>query len=336
MIKKLTNKLNLLFINLILSLIINAQTPEGFNYSAVARDVTGKPLANRNVSVQLSILKTSAIGALQYAENHLVNTDGYGLFNLVVGNGTAQSGSMNNIQWGSDNHYLKVAIDANGGSNYITMGTTQIMSVPYALHAKTADNGIDRVSVSGDTLFMKNGQIFVQTVSGFTHFIGEQFGGGVIFNLWKDSVGNEHGLIVDLNNLGQVVWSNVSDTIGNIARSKWDGLNNSIAIVSQSGHTNSAAKLCLDLVRNGYSDWYLPAIDELYTLYLNHFNVNKVISSISGADIINGPSVFLADVGYWSSTELNSYQSVSYFFTWIFYYEGNKNQSKFVRAIRAF
>ena len=138
-----------------------SQTPQGFNYSAVARDATGKPLANRNVSVELSILKTSPTGALQYAENHSVNTDGYGLFNLVVGNGAVQSGNIINIQWGSDSHYLKVAIDANGGSNYITMGTTQIMSVPYALHAKKSDNGVDRISATGDTLYLSNGQVFV-------------------------------------------------------------------------------------------------------------------------------------------------------------------------------
>ena len=143
------------------ALHIFAQTPQGFNYSAVARDASGKPIAGKNIAVQMSILKTSPSGILQYAETHLVNTDAYGLFNLIVGNGTAQSGSISNIQWGSDNHYLKVAIDANGGGNFITMGTTQIMSVPYALNAKKADNGIDRVSTNGDTLYLSNGQTFV-------------------------------------------------------------------------------------------------------------------------------------------------------------------------------
>jgi uncharacterized protein (TIGR02145 family) len=149
-----------IFCFLLINLLF-AQTPQGFNYSAVARDATGKPLANRSVSVQLSILKTSPTGALQYAENHAVNTDGYGLFNLVVGSGTVQSGSISNIQWGSANHYLKVDIDANGGSNYISMGTTQIMSVPYALHAKSSDNGIDRFSPIGDTLYLNNGSFMI-------------------------------------------------------------------------------------------------------------------------------------------------------------------------------
>jgi uncharacterized protein (TIGR02145 family) len=143
-------QLNFLITFLLLTTLVKAQTPQGFNYSAVARDATGKPLANRNVSVQLSILKTSPTGALQYAENHLANTDGYGLFNLVVGNGNVITGNLTTILWGSANHYLKVAIDANGGSNYITMGTTQLMSVPYAMYSQ---NGLQSGTTTGEMLY---------------------------------------------------------------------------------------------------------------------------------------------------------------------------------------
>jgi hypothetical protein len=140
----------LLFFIILNSITLFAQTPQGFNYSAVARDATGKPLANRNVSVQLSILKTSPTGALQYAENHLVNTDGYGLFNLVVGNGNVITGNLTTILWGSANHYLKVAIDANGGNNFVTMGTTQLMSVPYAMYSQ---NGLQSGTTTGEMLY---------------------------------------------------------------------------------------------------------------------------------------------------------------------------------------
>jgi hypothetical protein len=331
-----------IFILLLITTLLAAQTPQGFNYSAVARDATGKPLANRNVGVQLSILKTGPTGALQYAENHLVNTDGYGLFNLVVGNGTAQSGSISNIQWGSDNHYLKVAIDANGGSNYITMGTTQIMSVPYALHAKKSDNGVDRVSANGDTLVLTNGQVFVQANSvgtvGFTHYIGEQFGGGVIFNLWKDAQGNEHGLIVDLNDLSTTqTWSNVNATlIGTTAQSSWDGLNNCNAIIGQPGHSNSAAALCLNSLNGGQNDWYLPAIDELNILANNLSEVNRALKNIAGATTLT----YLDgnNKNYWSSTE-NRYNSAFYIRLYISQYDSftnGKGNSINVRAIRAF
>ena len=117
----------------------NAQTPpNAFNYSAVARNSAGQPISTTTIGIQITILKTSPTGASQYSENHFVNTDAYGLFNLVIGAGAVQSGSMATIDWSNDNYYLKVGMDANGGTNFLTMGTTQLLSVPYALYAKSA------------------------------------------------------------------------------------------------------------------------------------------------------------------------------------------------------
>lgn len=114
--------------------------PQAFNYSAVARNAAGQPIATATIGIQISILKSSALGQVMYAENHFVNTDAFGLFNLIVGGGATQSGSMNSIDWSNDDYYLKVGMDANGGTNFLTMGTTQLLSVPYALHAATADS----------------------------------------------------------------------------------------------------------------------------------------------------------------------------------------------------
>jgi hypothetical protein len=72
--------------------------PQAFNYSAVARNAAGQPIATATIGIQISILKTSALGTVMYSENHFVNTDSFGLFNLIVGAGAVQSGSMNSIQ----------------------------------------------------------------------------------------------------------------------------------------------------------------------------------------------------------------------------------------------
>ena len=118
-----------------------AQTPpNAFNYSAVARNASGQPIANATIGIQITILKTSPTGVSQYSENHFVNTDAFGLFNLVIGAGAVQSGSMATIDWSNDNYYLKVGMDANGGTNFLTMGTTQLLSVPYALYAASSGN----------------------------------------------------------------------------------------------------------------------------------------------------------------------------------------------------
>ena len=165
--KKITLLSTLCF--LLLTLVVKAQTPpNAFNYSAVARNAAGQPIASTTIGIQVTILKTSPTGASQYSENHFVNTDAYGLFNLVIGAGAVQSGSMATIDWSNDNYYLKVGMDAAGSTNFLTMGTTQLLSVPYALYAKSAGtvaggSGITITSVSsaGDTLYLSNGQTFV-------------------------------------------------------------------------------------------------------------------------------------------------------------------------------
>jgi len=149
--------------------VVKAQTPpNAFNYSAVARNSTSQPIANTTIGIQITILKTSPTGASYYSENHFVNTDAFGLFNLIIGAGAVQSGSMATIDWSNDNYYLKVGMDANGGTNFLIMGTVQLLSVPYALYAKSAGSvsggtGITITSVSsaGDTLYLSNGQTFV-------------------------------------------------------------------------------------------------------------------------------------------------------------------------------
>lgn len=313
--KKITLLSTLCF--LLLTLVVKAQTPpNAFNYSAVARNAAGQPIATTTIGIQVNILKTSPAGVSQYSENHFVNTDAYGLFNLVIGAGAVQSGSMATIDWSNDNYYLKVGMDAAGGTNFLTMGATQLLSVPYALHAKTAESLVGGGSGGG----------------GFTHFIGEEFGGGVVFHLWKDASGVEHGLVIDKTDLStSQVWSNIDQTlIGPSAQSSWDGLSNSNAIVGQAGHTSSASALCLNSTNGGQSDWYLPSIDELSLLWHSRFNVNKSLSAIGGATVLP------YSAGYWSSTEYDT--SSAWLFT---FFNGsasysNKGFTDYVRAVRAF
>ena len=147
--------------NLLLILIVSVSgicfgqiPPNAFNYSAVARDAQSNPIANQTIGIQISILQTSTLGAVQYQENHFVNTDDFGLFNLIIGAGAIQSGTMSTIAWSADNFYLKVGMDVNGSTNFLTMGTTQLLSVPYALHAATADSLIGGASATeADPIF---------------------------------------------------------------------------------------------------------------------------------------------------------------------------------------
>ena len=171
MSKKITLLSTLCF--LLLTLVVNGQTPpNAFNYSAVARNAAGLPIATATIGIQISILKTSPTGASQYSENHFVNTDAFGLFNLVIGAGAVQSGSMATIDWSNDNYYLKVGMDATGSTNFLTMGTTQLLSVPYAMYAKSAG------SVSGGTGALVLPTITTNAVTGITSN-SATFGGAI-------------------------------------------------------------------------------------------------------------------------------------------------------------
>ncbi|MFT3909155.1 MAG: hypothetical protein QM737_06975 [Ferruginibacter sp.] len=117
------------------SAILFAQAPQGLNYQAVAYNTSGVPVINQAISVRFSILDGSATGTLVYEETQNPTTDNTGLFSIVIGNGVVVSGTFASINWGNGSKWLKTEIDITGGTSYLTMGTSQFMSVPYALYA---------------------------------------------------------------------------------------------------------------------------------------------------------------------------------------------------------
>ncbi|MFN8254438.1 MAG: hypothetical protein U0W24_02035 [Bacteroidales bacterium] len=115
------------------------QTPQAFKYQAVARDLSGNVLVSKNISLRISILQGSVSGSSVYIETHSKTTNAFGLVDLEIGNGSSPTGNFSTINWAVASYYLKVEMDPSGGSDYQLMGTAQLLSVPYALHAKTAE-----------------------------------------------------------------------------------------------------------------------------------------------------------------------------------------------------
>ncbi len=113
-----------------------AQAPEKFNYQGVARDAAGQALAGQGIKLRLSIRTGSATGTVLYTEDHSVTTNAYGLYNVEVGDGAPVTGTFGAVNWGSTaSRYLQVRIDPNGGSSFTSVGSTQLLSVPYSLYA---------------------------------------------------------------------------------------------------------------------------------------------------------------------------------------------------------
>jgi hypothetical protein len=134
-------KLFLLLAGLAVSTMIFAQAPESFKYQAIARDGTGAVLANKTVTFRMSIIEGTVTGDIVYSEKHTATTNEFGLVNLEIGRGTSPSGTFEGINWGVDQHFLKVEMDPNGGSDYLLLGSSELLSVPYALYAKTVQTG---------------------------------------------------------------------------------------------------------------------------------------------------------------------------------------------------
>jgi len=146
-----------------------AVVPEAIKYQAVARDNNGNIIANRNIGIRLSILETTTSGISVYSERHAAVTNNLGLVNLEIGKGTALSGSMTDIDWGNDSHFIKIEMDDNGGTNYTMVGTSQLVSVPYALYAKEAANGT-QWSDTTDNIYFNTGKVGVGTNNPKTAF----------------------------------------------------------------------------------------------------------------------------------------------------------------------
>jgi len=129
-----------LLVALIISGSLTAQTPQSFKYQAVVRDASGNVVADQAVSMQISILQGSTSGTAVYVETFTPTTNDFGLINLNIGAGTLVSGDLTTIDWSIDTYFIKVEMDITGGTTYEEYGTSQLLSVPYALHAKTAAN----------------------------------------------------------------------------------------------------------------------------------------------------------------------------------------------------
>ena len=130
-------KLNTL-LAFVITLITFAQAPQGFNYQATVRNSAGALIVNQNVNFKFNIMLNSTTSLPVFSETHLAPTDDLGQVNLVIGTGTATIGTFSTINWGNGNYYL--GIELNTGSGYVAMGTTQLLSVPYALYANSAGN----------------------------------------------------------------------------------------------------------------------------------------------------------------------------------------------------
>jgi hypothetical protein len=340
-----------------ISLSSFGQAPEGFKYQAVVRDAGNTILNNQAVGMRMSIQQGSIGGTTVYQETFSPTTNGYGLVNLEIGSGTVVSGDFTTIDWSAGPYFIETAVDLTGGTSYAVMGTSELMSVPYALHANTAENvtndlvddadadptnEIQTINRAGTTVTLSNGggtfedsvgvytagtgiditNNVISTTSACGLAIGDTYAGGIIFFL--DGSGC-HGLVAKATDeSGTYQWSSTSFNTWAFASGIYGGAQNtkkSIARAVFSGSTCPAASVCDNLTSGGYTDWYLPSKDELDMMY-----VNLHMQGLGG----------FGGSGHWSSTEGDNGNAWNQVFNPGFQVTNFKDVNAYVRAVRAF
>ena len=127
------------FTVLLFALVAKAQAPEKMSYQAIIRNNSNALVINQSVGMQISVLQGSAMGSAVYVETQTTTTNLNGLATIEIGNGTVVSaGNFASIDWSNGPFYIKTETDPTGGSSYSITGVSQLLSVPYALHAKSA------------------------------------------------------------------------------------------------------------------------------------------------------------------------------------------------------
>jgi hypothetical protein len=310
-----------------LSLNSFGQAPEGFKYQAVVRDAGNTILNNQAVGMRMTIQQGSIGGTAVYQETFAPTTNGYGLVNLEIGNGTVVSGTFASIDWANGPYFIETAVDVTGGTSYSVMGTSQLMSVPYALYAKT----------SGSSTPGPQGPQGIQGPAGATGPQGPQGPagndgqGGVttagtnvtitgsgtvsdpyVVNANEGTLTYTIGLWPELG--GYVFWVSADGKHGLVAETQDQGFSNGYGaqdlISNPSNHSANGQK---------FRDWRMPTKYELNEIYLQQ-------GAIGG----------FANNYYWSSTELDFNLAWKQNFTNGGQSNGNKGTNFYFRAVRAF
>ena len=119
----------------------SAQAPEKMSYQAVVRDGSNNLVSFANVGMQVSILQGSVSGTAVYVETQTPTSNANGLVSIEIGAGTVVSGTFASIDWSAGPYFIKTETDPTGGTNYTITGTSELLSVPYALYAASGNPG---------------------------------------------------------------------------------------------------------------------------------------------------------------------------------------------------
>ncbi len=190
------------------------QAPNNFKYQSIARNAAGYVMSNAQVGLRISIRDISPVGSVVFQETHIVTTNEFGLFTLSIGDGTPVSGTIQGVPWASGSKFIEIEADLTGGTNYLPFGTTQLLSVPYALYANTAGTAfLPPGTATGNTTFW-NGSEWVVDDNNLFHD-GARLGVGISTPLQRlhvngnVNIGKDSSYMIDNQRLIWVKGNNI-------------------------------------------------------------------------------------------------------------------------------
>jgi len=145
------------------TVLLCAQAPQKLSYQAIVRDAENTVVIEQSVGMQISIVQGSADGSIVYSETQNPTSNANGLITLEIGTGTTFD-DFSAIDWSNGPYFVKTETDLQGGNNYTISGTSQLLSVPYALHAQTvANEDTCLFTLNGSDIFYQSGAVGIGT-----------------------------------------------------------------------------------------------------------------------------------------------------------------------------
>ncbi len=280
---------------------VQAQAPQGFNFQGIALDNNGFVVASKLVSLRFSICTDSVGNTVRYSETASVQTDKYGQFIAVIGNGVPIIGKFGSIVWSLGNLYMKTEIDIANTGKYVVTGLSQLLSVPYAMYANYAENKYLKVDIAGrntgisDSVLMKNTTAIDNTSVGYASLTNNTSGrlnssvGN--YSMYNNSTGSNNSVVgVGALNKNSTGGSNNAVGVNALYFNTTGSFNSAYGNSALYGNTTGTQNTAI-----GYNSMYVNSIGYQNTalgnrsLYLNTTgNNNTAIGYNSGAKLTTG------------------------------------------------
>ncbi|CAN1562296.1 hypothetical protein MCEGE10_02707 [Flavobacteriaceae bacterium] len=288
---------------IVVTLTTFAQAPQGFNYQATVRNSSGVLITNQNVYFKFNIMLNSQTSVPIYTETHYVPTDDLGQVNLVIGTGTASVGTFATISWGTGSYFLGIELKVSPSTTYVPMGTTQLLSVPYAMYANSAGSSQSK----GKTSIYLTGNITnAQAAAKIAAQLGPETENIYIWNTTQLTT-------VDLSAL--VTISNIkieyNANLTNVNFNNLTTIEDQISFYGNIAYNSLSFPLLTYCYEFQMANTRLNSINIPLISYINNFSLSQDSLSISPITALNFPSLLTINEGL-GINGLTSLASVSF------------------------